>query len=63
MTAGTIGFVLCAVAAVVLIGLAHRDPEGFAPLDDLLDEVMLRREARVVIVLFWWWLGWHMLVD
>jgi len=63
VTAGAIGFVLCAVAALVLVWLAHRDPQRIAPLDDLLDEVMLRREARVVIVLFWWWLGWHMLVD
>jgi len=55
-------YLLCLVAALLLVVAAQLPARGVAPLTELLDAVLAERAPRFVLVLFWWWLGWHFLV-
>jgi multisubunit Na+/H+ antiporter MnhB subunit len=56
---GTIGFVVEGIAIIALILLSYRRRTQFATFDELLDQIMTTRPARICILTFWWWLGWH----
>jgi hypothetical protein len=56
------GYLLCVIAALVLVVLSHRRAAPFATLSEVLNEVLADRAVRITIVVFWWWLGWHFLV-
>jgi len=56
------GYLLCLLAAAVLVWQSHRGRAPLAPVGEVLDLVLASRAARVALVGFWWWLGWHFLV-
>jgi hypothetical protein len=56
------GYLVCLLAALVLVVLSHRRDAPFATLGEVLGEVFADRAVRITIIVFWWWLGWHFLV-
>jgi hypothetical protein len=57
-----IGFCVCGALALLLWYLSRRNPDKVAPIDELLDQIMVSRAIRLTIIVFWWWLGWHFIV-
>ena len=56
------GYLVCLLAALILVVLSHRRDAPFATLGEVLEEVFADRAVRITIIVFWWWLGWHFLV-
>ena len=56
------GYLVCLLAAFVLVVISHKRDAPFATLGEVLDQVFADRAVRITIVVFWWWLGWHFLV-
>lgn len=57
-----IGFCVCGALAIALWWVSKRNPDRVAPIDELLDEVMVSRAVRLTVMVFWWWIGWHFIV-
>lgn len=53
------GYLVFAVAMLVLGVVSARRPRSIAPLGDMLERIMVSRTARVGIIAAWWWFGWH----
>jgi hypothetical protein len=54
--AGYIVIILVAIGAEIY---AHRKPNTFATIGDMLEHVMQSRTTRVSVIAAWWWFGWH----
>jgi hypothetical protein len=53
------GYLLIVAAMVVSEVIARSRPQSFAPVDDMLDNIMTNRTARIGLLAAWWWFGWH----
>lgn len=55
------GYVAIIVGMLSTEWRARRNPLSVAPLDDMLDRVMMTRTTRLGLIAAWWWFGWHFL--
>jgi hypothetical protein len=56
------GYLVAALAAIVL-DLAARLPNSrLATIGDVFSKLSSRRVGRVTVMLGWWWVGWHFFV-
>lgn len=53
------GYLLIVAVMVVSEVIARSRPQSFAPVDDMLDNIMTNRTARIGMLAAWWWFGWH----
>jgi len=53
------GYLLIVAGMVVAEIIARSKPQSFAPVDDMLDNIMTNRTARIGMLAAWWWFGWH----
>ena len=53
------GYLLIVAGMVVSEVIARSRPQSFAPVDDMLDNIMSNRTARIGMLAAWWWFGWH----
>ena len=53
------GYLLIVAGMVVAEIIARSRPQSFAPVDDMLDNIMTNRTARIGMLAAWWWFGWH----
>ncbi len=53
------GYLLIVAGMIVSEIIARSRPQTFAPVDDMLDNIMTNRTARIGMLAAWWWFGWH----
>ena len=51
------GYLLIVTGMVVSEVIARSRPQSFAPVDDMLDNIMTNRTARIGMLAAWWWFG------